>query len=82
MLSRYNSSHSKTIEASIPATNKQTNVGHTIIDILASSTLAQPQLIPQVSNHTLQHNRSWSSTPARLLGLHHIYIYVHNMMVT
>ena len=71
LLSRYKSSYSKTIEPSIPETNNQTNVGLTIIDILAPSTLAQPQLnqsIPQVSNHTLQHSLSWSSTPARSLG--------------
>ncbi len=71
LLSQYKSSYLKTIEPSIPATNNQTNVGHTITNILAPSTLAQPQLnqfIPQVSNHTLQHSRSWSSTPARSLG--------------
>ena len=74
LLSGYKASSSKTVEP----TNRQTNVGHAINDIVAPSTPAQPQSnqsIRQVSNCSGQHSSSSSTLTGPLVHVTHASVF-------
>ena len=78
LLSGYKASSSKTVEPNAPATNRQTNVGHAINDILAPPTPAQPQSnqsIGQVSNCSRQHSSSSSTLAGPLAHVTHASVF-------